>query len=189
MRLRAAHGVGLFVYAICFFAESVGSCLVFVFFSYGVVGMHRFFGLNEGVGSAAAVAVSVWPHASSLWALAGLRSKDFRQSRRLGAREPSKRESELLDSAFSAFPPGCIGPSKTLVIDDPLPLAFCLGATLYVNRGLIYDEALACVLAHELGHLGSLDSRLVLALRRLAYSARRITLSAICLFALRRLWY
>ena len=43
-----------------------------------------------------------------------------------------------------------------------------VGQALYLHRALVWDPALTAVIAHELGHLNSLDGRLTLALRRLA---------------------
>jgi Zn-dependent protease with chaperone function len=54
------------------------------------------------------------------------------------------------------------------VLDDPLPGAAVQGRTLILSRGLLESESLAAVLAHELGHVGSLDGRLTEALNRLA---------------------
>jgi Zn-dependent protease with chaperone function len=89
----------------------------------------------------------------------------------IGAREPSKREKEIILVALTelatAAPQGTIGPSKTFVIDDEALNAYIVGSTLYLTRGLVHSPHLLSVAAHELGHLNSSDGQLTLALRQL----------------------
>ena len=58
-------------------------------------------------------------------------------------------------------------PIRFFVLDDPLPAAAVRGRAVILSRGLLESESLAAVLAHELGHVDSLDSRLTEALNRL----------------------
>lgn len=90
---------------------------------------------------------------------------------RLGARRASSEERRVIDEALellrtldSQLPAG--GPFY--VLDDPLPVAAVRGRALIISRGLLESESLAAVLAHELGHVDSLDGRLTEALQRLA---------------------
>lgn len=90
--------------------------------------------------------------------------------RQLGARQPSEDEAAGLADALALLSSG--GPSLrepiTYVLDDPLPGAAVRGHTVIVSRGLIESESLAAILAHELGHVESLDGRITEALQRLA---------------------
>jgi Zn-dependent protease with chaperone function len=60
-------------------------------------------------------------------------------------------------------------PRRVFVIDAPTINAHVVGTTVYVERGLITAPDLPAVLAHELGHLNSLDGRLTHATRRLMF--------------------
>jgi Zn-dependent protease with chaperone function len=59
-------------------------------------------------------------------------------------------------------------PNGCYVLDDPLPSAAVRGTTVILSRGLLESASLAAVLAHELGHINSLDGHLTEALNRLA---------------------
>lgn len=90
----------------------------------------------------------------------------------LGARDPSKRERESLLGALEKIEgyyslEGIKGPSNWFVIDDITLNAYVVGTTLYVHRELLKSPHFPAVLAHELGHINSLDGRMTLALRRL----------------------
>jgi Zn-dependent protease with chaperone function len=90
----------------------------------------------------------------------------------LGARDPSTRERELMQGALGTIgvrsDGGAIdGPSNWFVIDSPALNAYVVGTTLYVTRELLRSDHLPAVVAHELGHINSLDGKLTIALRRL----------------------
>jgi Zn-dependent protease with chaperone function len=90
--------------------------------------------------------------------------------RRLGARRPSEEEAMAVDDALAllhSVDPSLPAPLGYFVLDDPLPGAAVRARALILSRGLLESESLAAVLAHELGHLDSLDSRLTEALNRL----------------------
>lgn len=84
-----------------------------------------------------------------------------------GAREASQREQEAVEAAFNSLVGNYRRPAKWFVIDAPMINAFVVGNTLYINRETIRSDALAAILAHELGHLNSTDGRYVLAANRL----------------------
>jgi Zn-dependent protease with chaperone function len=89
--------------------------------------------------------------------------------RRHGARRPSPKEQRSLAEAFGLLQsvvPNLPEP-HVYVLDDPLPTAATRGGSLIVSRGLLDSDSLVAVLAHELGHLHSLDARLTEALARL----------------------
>jgi Zn-dependent protease with chaperone function len=91
--------------------------------------------------------------------------------RRLGARRASAEEAMTVTDALELLrsaDPGLPGPAGYYVLDDPLPAAAVRGRTLILSRGLLESESLAAVLAHELGHVDSLDGVLTEALERLA---------------------
>ncbi len=89
----------------------------------------------------------------------------------LGAREPSARERQAVQAALSqileAAPPGTLAPTRYFVLDKVDLSAYVVGTTLYVTRELIKSPYLTPVIAHEYGHINSLDGRLTLAVRRL----------------------
>lgn len=90
----------------------------------------------------------------------------------LGARDPSRREREVVVAALRQIeeehPLQKIKqPKHWFVIDDMALNAYVVGSTLYVTRELLRSPHLPSVLAHELGHLNSLDGAITLALRRL----------------------
>ncbi len=87
--------------------------------------------------------------------------------RRAGLRRPSAEELEVLTLAFELFSPARPLP-RIAVLDDALPFEAVRGTTVIVSRGLVESTSLAPALAHECGHLQSLDGRLTEALARLA---------------------
>jgi Zn-dependent protease with chaperone function len=59
-------------------------------------------------------------------------------------------------------------PAQWFVRDDPTVNGGVLGNSLCVNRGAFDSPYLEALLAHELGHLNSMDGRISLAIWRLA---------------------
>jgi Zn-dependent protease with chaperone function len=92
----------------------------------------------------------VWPGASGIW---------WRQ--RIGGRAPTEHERRLYDAADLPEAP------RWFVLDDAYPRAAVCGDALMLTRGMLEDRDLAGVLAHELGHLDTLDARLTAALDNL----------------------
>jgi Zn-dependent protease with chaperone function len=89
---------------------------------------------------------------------------------RLGARRMSSEEREAVLAALEllrSHEPRLNDRARFYVLDDPLPAAAVRGHALILTRGLIESGSLAAVLAHELGHVDSLDGRLTEALQRL----------------------
>jgi Zn-dependent protease with chaperone function len=89
----------------------------------------------------------------------------------MGGRDPSEREQtaykdavELLQ-AHASVPLRL--PSLWFVTDEPQPDAAVCGDTLLLSRGLLENEYLPAVLAHELGHLATSDGKLTAAINRL----------------------
>jgi Zn-dependent protease with chaperone function len=89
----------------------------------------------------------------------------------MGGRQPSERERAAYNDALqvlqahSALPLRL--PSLWFVIDEPQPDAAVCGDTLMLSRGLMENEYLPAVLAHELGHLATSDGKLTAAINRL----------------------
>jgi Zn-dependent protease with chaperone function len=119
-----------------------------------------------------ALAASGSALAPLVWSLLGLvlPTRGAAWRRRLGGRHPSAHEIEALDDAMSllrAADPTVPPPESWFVVDDPQVSAAVRGRATVLSRGLIDSEALACILAHELGHTDSLDGRLTEALNRM----------------------
>lgn len=104
----------------------------------------------------------------SVAALVGIPSGGTLTRWEFGARRPSEREREAIEAALDLLVrPKVRRPRRVYVIDAPTINAHVVGTTLYVERGLITAPDLPAVLAHELGHVNSLDGRLIHATRRL----------------------
>lgn len=92
---------------------------------------------------------------------------------RSGGRVPSEREDEALEDAIErlqADAPFLLPlPRRVFVLANPLPDAAVRGDTLMLSSGLLAGDRLTPVLAHELGHLESMDARLTLAVKRLVF--------------------
>lgn len=92
---------------------------------------------------------------------------------RTGGRQPSEREDEAIESAIErlqADAPFLLGlPRRVFVLNNPLLDAAVRGDTLMLSSGLLASDRLTPVLAHELGHLHSIDARLALAVKRLVF--------------------
>lgn len=115
---------------------------------------------------AAAIVAALFPTLASLSALI-VTGRGRWWQRRAGLRRPSVEELETLALAYSIFAPVRPLP-RVAVWDDPRPLAAVRGSTVIVSRGLLDGSSLSAVLAHECGHLWSLDGRLTEALDRLS---------------------
>ena len=90
--------------------------------------------------------------------------------RRLGARRPTDEEAEKIAAALELLrgaDPGLRAPVACYVLDAPSLAAGVRGRALILTPRLVESPSLAAVLAHELGHVSSLDGRLREALERL----------------------
>jgi hypothetical protein len=94
---------------------------------------------------------------------------------RIGGRAPSGREREIFDEVLELLrerDPGMRVPRWWFLVDDlHTSNGAVLGDTLMLTTGALLDTALEPVLAHELGHLNTIDARLTVALNRLALPA------------------
>jgi Zn-dependent protease with chaperone function len=90
---------------------------------------------------------------------------------RTGGRTPSIREREAYEHAIETLrerDPQLPTPRAWFVLDDPDVNAAALGDTLMLSTGTLWDPCLEAVIAHELGHLHTIDARLTVALNRFA---------------------
>jgi Zn-dependent protease with chaperone function len=82
----------------------------------------------------------------------------------MGGRPPSERERAAYHDAIQLLQAHATLPlrlpSLWFVIDEPQPDAAVCGNTLMLSRGLLENEHLPAVLAHELGHLATSDGKL-----------------------------
>lgn len=106
------------------------------------------------------------------WSVIGLvfAGRGIVWARRVGARRPSAEEAAIVGDAYALLrgvDPDLREIRSLYVLDDPLPAGAARGRLVALARGLLETEAVAPVLAHELGHTRTLDGRLTEALDRL----------------------
>jgi Zn-dependent protease with chaperone function len=95
---------------------------------------------------------------------------------REGGRTPSEREQLIYDDAITQLTqanPGLRSPRRWFVLDEDEIGAAAYADTLMITRGLLDSGYLEAVIAHELGHLNSSDSRLTAAVHRITTPPRR----------------
>ena len=103
-----------------------------------------------------------------------------------GGRVPSEREQLLYEDALAQLreaDPKLRAPRRWFVIDEEIENASACADTLMVSRGLLDSGYLEAVLAHELGHLNTSDSRVTAALNRITtppYRKMRRGLNTLC---------
>ena len=89
----------------------------------------------------------------------------------MGGRQPSEREQAAYQDAIQLLQANSVLslrlPSLWFVVDEPQPDAAVGGETLMLSRGMLENEYLPAVLAHELGHLATSDGKLTAAINRL----------------------
>jgi Zn-dependent protease with chaperone function len=93
----------------------------------------------------------------------------------IGGRTPSERERLIYEDALAILTQADAElrpPRRWFVLDRPHVNAAAYADTLMLTRGLLESGYLEPVLAHELGHLNSSDSRLTAALHRLTTPPR-----------------
>jgi Zn-dependent protease with chaperone function len=93
----------------------------------------------------------------------------------IGGRTPSQRERLIYEDALAILTQADAElrpPRRWFVLDRPHVNAAAYADTLMLTRGLLESGHLEAVLAHELGHLNSSDSRLTAALHRLTTPPR-----------------
>jgi Zn-dependent protease with chaperone function len=133
-------------------------------------GIRYWFGMLIG-GPALALLFALAPLGWSVLVLMGLPSGSMLTRQELGARPASQRERDVVDPILSDLVQrraGTMAPYRWFVIDSPEVNAYVVGKTLYVLRGLIQSPHLQAILAHELGHLTSMDGRMSSAMRRMS---------------------
>jgi Zn-dependent protease with chaperone function len=112
------------------------------------------------------------PVAWGMIALIGLSSGSTLTRFELKGRTPNTQEREIVERALAellSIHPGIRRPRTWLVSNIIEPDTLAIGTTLYINSDLLQrdQQYLTAFLAHALGHLNTLDSRLVEALKRL----------------------
>jgi Zn-dependent protease with chaperone function len=89
----------------------------------------------------------------------------------MGGREPSEREQAAYHDALQVLHANSVLPLRLpglwFVVDEPQPDAAVCGDALMLSSGLLENEYLPAVLAHELGHLAGSDGKLTAAINRL----------------------
>jgi len=112
------------------------------------------------------------PVAGGMLALIGLPSGSTLTRYELGGRAPNAQERESVERALTellSIHPGIRRPRTWLVSSTIQPDTLAIGTTLYINASLLQMDRtyLTASLAHALGHLNMLDSRLIEAIKRL----------------------
>jgi Zn-dependent protease with chaperone function len=92
----------------------------------------------------------------------------------LGARNPTREEQQAYEDALTNLnlPAEVNRPTWMYVRDSHELNAWIAGDALVLNRALFDSDFLEAVIAHELGHLNSMDGRVIVAVNRLAGPAR-----------------
>jgi Zn-dependent protease with chaperone function len=92
----------------------------------------------------------------------------------IGARHPTTEEADAYRDATSSLPMEAVKrkPKWLYVLDRHELNAAVVGDVIIINRALLDSEYLAAVIAHELGHVNSMDVRVSCAANRLASLAR-----------------
>jgi Zn-dependent protease with chaperone function len=130
----------------------------------GIFAVRIFLGCPCGpraAGEMAALAPVLW----SLVAL-GLPGRCWVWRRRVGARRPAVHEVSVIEMALEALGEDPSVMRRIWIVDDSLPTAATRGGLVVLSRGLLGQPGLRPVLAHEFGHLHSVDGRLTDALER-----------------------
>jgi Zn-dependent protease with chaperone function len=106
------------------------------------------------------------PQARSLFGLLIPPRTTVAARHRIGAREPSAREWERIEPALDVCARDRVkAPRNVWVVDTAEEVAFVSGRSLFLQRDTIWSPHLAGWIAHELGHLNSIDLRLKQAVR------------------------
>jgi Zn-dependent protease with chaperone function len=136
--------------------------------------------IHSGHGNDTAATILAWgvPGAFILWATSGMLlplGAGPYMADGLGARRPTQAELDVYEDAIETL--GVRGTGirlpKHLYVLDVNDLNACVIAdTLIVNRELLNTGYAEAVIAHELGHLNSMDTRVSVAVNRLGSVAR-----------------
>jgi Zn-dependent protease with chaperone function len=116
--------------------------------------------------------LALLPTLWSLIALANPVGSGWWYKQYTGGRDPSQREQWAYQHAITLLqansPTPLPEPGRWFVVDNPRPEATVCGNALMLSSSLLLDSPhLPTVLAHELGHLASIDARLTAALNPL----------------------
>ena len=165
------------LYAVTFALQAVCGFIRAVFLSipltfvFGVAGLMSFSDAGNTPATWAALAIGYTPLALSLASLIRPVGAGHYWRIQSGGRAPSERERFTYDFALRMLrerDPGLRAPRSWFVVDRPEVDAAALGDTVMISTGTLHRTKLVPVLAHELGHLNTIDARLTVALNRLA---------------------
>lgn len=138
-------------------------------------GMAMTFGYSEADTLVVAGVFAYLPYIRSLVALlCGPATRLFvRYS--MGARDPSEREADRLHNALNACVQDGVRPPRYVYVLDSAEgsVAFVEGSALFIQRDTLWSPHLVGLVAHELGHLNSIDQRLSTAARWASFPSLR----------------
>jgi len=118
------------------------------------------------------IVIALGPIALSVLALAWPAGAGLYWRVSSGGRQPSARERAAFDEAIAElklYRPDVRPPGSWFVLDQPDVNAAALGNTIMVARPALERDGLTALLAHELGHIHSWDSRVTAAINRFAF--------------------
>jgi hypothetical protein len=157
------------------FLTFVLDCPVLFFRAPFGAGIAAAFGATKGQALVLGAGFAYFPLLRSMVALLGGPATRLCVRLARGARDPSQREAERIQDALNAcLFEGVKPPRNVWIIDSAdVPVAFVEGSSLFLQRDAIWSPYLVGLVAHELGHLNSIDQRLATATRWLSYPSLR----------------
>jgi Zn-dependent protease with chaperone function len=170
-RLRRGRVAGLSLMALTFALE-LPAVVCRAFFGSGIA---MSFGFSEADSLVIGGGFAYFPLLRSLLALTCGSATRLLLRQSYGARDPSEREADRLHDALGAcLRDGVKPPRYVYVIDSAeVPVAFVEGSSLFVQRDSVWSPHLVGLVAHELGHLNSIDQRVSTAARWASFPSLR----------------
>jgi Zn-dependent protease with chaperone function len=171
MRRRRSSLSGLSLMALTL-ALDLPAVVFRAFFGSGIA---MSFGLSESDSLVVGGVFGYFPFLRSLLALTCGPATRLFLRHSYGARDPSEREADRLYDALSACVQDEVKPPRYIYVIDSaeVPVAFVEGGSLFVQRDSVWSPHLVGLVAHELGHLNSVDQRLSTAARWASFPTLR----------------
>jgi Zn-dependent protease with chaperone function len=176
-RIRRGRVAGLSLMAMTLTLD-MPAVICRAFFGSGIA---MSFGLSEADSLVVAGLFAYFPFLRSLFALTcGPVTRLFLRHS-YGARHPSEREADRLHDALGTCVQDGVRPPRYVYVVDSaeVPVAFVEGSSLFMQRDTVWSPHLVGLVAHELGHLNSIDQRLSTAARWASFPSLRAAAGAL----------